>query len=169
MAYLRSAKPADAACVFCVAAASADDREHLVLHRNATCYLICNRYPYNNGHLMVVPYRHVGDLTDLTEEELHNLIQVARYGVILLRKAFQPHAFNLGMNLGVAAGAGITDHVHMHIVPRWNGDTNYMSVVARTRVISELLTTTYDQLATAAAEEPFPGEKPVADSHHPRG
>ena len=155
MEYLEQEKRPDDACVFCEAIAGSDDSASLVLHRNAACCIIFNRYPYNNGHLLIVPYRHVGDLDDLTAEESANVMHVVRYGMRLLRRAYQPHAVNIGMNLGAAAGAGILAHVHAHVAPRWAGDTNYMTVLSETRVISETLEKTYSRLAAAMAEMPF--------------
>jgi ATP adenylyltransferase len=155
MEYLERDKQTEGVCVFCQKLEQSNDRADLVLHRNQACAIIFNRYPYNNGHLLVVPYRHVGDLEDLTDDESANVMQVMRYGVRLLRSAYQPHAINVGMNLGSAAGAGILDHVHMHIVPRWEGDTSFMTVLSGTRVISEVLEQTYDRLAAAVAELPF--------------
>jgi ATP adenylyltransferase len=153
--YLEQEKHPNDACVFCQAIQGTDDKANLVLHRNEACFIIFNRYPYNNGHLLVVPYRHVGDLEGLTADESANVMHVVRYGVHLLRSAFQPNAVNIGMNLGAAAGAGILDHVHMHIVPRWEGDTSYMTVFSGTRVISEALERTYERLTAAMSEMPF--------------
>ncbi len=155
MEYLKQEQRPDDACVFCNSIEGSDDRANLVLHRNTSCAIIFNRYPYNNGHLLIVPYRHIGDLEGLTPEESANVMHVVRYGVRILRHAYQPHAVNVGMNLGAAAGAGIPDHVHMHIVPRWEGDTSYMTVFSGTRVISEVLEDTYDRLASAMVDLPF--------------
>ncbi len=155
MEYLeRDKRPTDT-CVFCAAIQDSHDRANLVLHRNESCFIIFNRYPYNNGHLLVVPNRHVGDLDDLTHEECANLMHVAQYGVRLLRGALRPDAVNVGMNLGSAAGAGILDHVHLHIVPRWEGDSSFMTVLSGTRVISELLAETFDRLEAAMAQVPY--------------
>ena len=155
MTYLEREKRPTDTCVFCDAKQDTHDRATLVLHWNELCFIILNRYPYNNGHLLVVPNRHVGDLDDLTAEESANMMHVARYGVRLVRKALRPHAVNIGMNLGSAAGAGILDHVHLHVVPRWEGDTSFMTVSAGTRVISEMLEDTFDRLTAAATEMPF--------------
>ena len=155
MEYLERDKQTTDACVFCQAVQGADDKASLVLHRNASCFIILNRYPYSNGHLLVAPYRHAGDLDDLSADESTNVMHVVRYGVRLLRSTFKPHAVNVGMNLGSAAGAGILDHVHMHIVPRWEGDTSYMTVLAGTRVISEALEKTFERLTATMAEVPF--------------
>lgn len=155
MEYLtREKRPSDE-CVFCDAFRATQDRANLVLHRNESCFIIFNRYPYNNGHLLVVPNRHAGDLDDLTSDESANMMHVARYGVRLLRSALRPDAVNVGMNLGSAAGAGILDHVHLHIVPRWEGDTSYMTILSGTRVISEVMAETFDRLEAAMAEVPF--------------
>lgn len=154
MEYLERDKGPTDTCVFCDAMQDTHDRDNLVLHRNESCFIIFNRYPYNNGHLLVVPNRHVGDLDDLTSDESANVMHVAQYGVRLLRAALRPDAVNIGMNLGSAAGAGILDHVHLHIVPRWDGDTSYMTVLSETRVIAEVLAETFDRLEAAMAHVP---------------
>ncbi len=153
--YLEREKQPNDRCVFCLASEGLDDKANLVLHRNEACFIVFNRYPYNNGHLLVVPFRHVGDLNDLSAEESANVMHVVRYGVRLLRSTFRPHAVSVGMNLGAAAGAGILDHVHMHIVPRWEGDTSFMTVLSGTRVIPETLEETFERLSAAMAEMPF--------------
>lgn len=155
MEYLERDKRLTDTCVFCDAIQDTHDRANLVLHRDESCFVIFNRYPYNNGHLLVVPNRHVGDLDDLTSDESANVMHVARYGVRLLRGALRPDAVNVGMNLGSAAGAGILDHVHLHIVPRWEGDTSYMTVLSETRVIAEVLSETFDRLKAAMAQVPY--------------
>lgn len=155
MEYLEREKQPTDKCVFCAANDAGEDRTNLVLHRNEACFIIFNRYPYNNGHLLVVPYRHVGDLADLTAAESANVMHVVQYGVRLLRRAFTPEAVNIGVNLGSAAGAGILDHVHIHIVPRWEGDTSFMTVLSGTRVISEELARTFERLTAAAEDLPF--------------
>lgn len=155
MEYLERDKQPTDNCVFCAANEACDDKAYLVLHRNEACFIILNRYPYNNGHLLVVPYRHAGDLADLTAAESANAMHVVQYGVRLLRHAFKPAAVNVGANLGAAAGAGILDHVHLHIVPRWEGDTSFMTITSRTRVISEELEKTFERLTAAARELPF--------------
>ena len=147
-------QPTDA-CVFCVAAGASSAAANLVVHRNEACYIILNRYPYNNGHLLVAPYRHAGDLEDLTREESANVMAVVRYGVRLLRRALRPDAVNVGLNLGAAAGAGILDHVHVHVVPRWQGDTNFMTVTTGTRVLPETLERTRERLTAAMDGMPF--------------
>ena len=132
-------------CVFCTALASTDD-DALIVHRGGSCFVILNLYPYNNGHLMIVPNRHVGSLAALTSEELCELGELTRLSEIVLTEAFAPHGMNMGINLGKPAGAGVLDHVHMHVVPRWNGDTNFMTIVGQTRVLPEELPATADKL-----------------------
>jgi ATP adenylyltransferase len=137
-------------CVFCEAladvarSASGDDevfdQSSLVVFRGKTCYVILNLYPYNNGHLLVVPNRHIPSLAAATHEELCELIELTRRSELVLIEGYSPHGMNMGINLGKPAGAGVLDHVHMHVVPRWNGDTNFMSVVGQTRVLPEELT-----------------------------
>jgi ATP adenylyltransferase len=122
-------------CVFCEASAGRDDS--LVVFRGKTCFVILNKFPYNNGHLMVVPDRHVASLSELAPEEQAELVALAGRAEIALLEAYAPHGLNMGINLGKPAGAGILDHLHMHVVPRWNGDTNFMTVVGETRVLPE--------------------------------
>ena len=133
-------------CVFCLAAdASAKgadalrppDTASLIVFEGKTCYIILNLYPYNNGHLMVVPYRHTGSLASLTPDELQEMALLTQRSEAALMEAYHPHGINVGMNLGKPAGAGVLDHVHMHLVPRWNGDTNFMTVVGEARVLPE--------------------------------
>jgi ATP adenylyltransferase len=131
-------------CVFC--AAQQGDQASLVVFRGRTCFIILNKFPYNNGHLMVVPNRHVASLVAATEEELCELIDLARRSEIALGEAYAPHGLNMGINVGKPAGAGVLDHVHLHVVPRWNGDTNYMTVVGDTRVLPENLDKTAEKL-----------------------
>ena len=126
-------------CIFCDFPANAktpeQDRETLILHRGEHAFIILNAYPYANGHLMVVPYRHTDTLENLDDATLSEVMQLTRLGVNLLKTAFKPDGFNLGVNMGKVAGAGIADHLHWHIVPRWSGDTNFMPVLADVRVI----------------------------------
>jgi ATP adenylyltransferase len=134
-------------CIFCKAWEEDNDRERLVLARSEHVLIMLNRYPYTGGHLMVVPARHVSDMNDLSDTELLDLMHGVRRAHNLLQATAGPHGFNIGINLGKAGGAGIEDHLHVHIVPRWNGDTNFMSVLGDVRVIPEGLMETYDQLA----------------------
>ncbi len=144
MEYILSAKKPG--CIFCDMLEAGDDRELLIVHRGQLAFLVLNKYPYNNGHFMAVPYRHVDTLEDLAPEEMTEIMMLAALGMRGLRQAARPEGFNLGINVGAAAGAGVKDHIHLHVVPRWVGDTNYMSVLSDTRVIPQMLADTYDQL-----------------------
>jgi len=144
MKYILGEKPDD--CVFCEALNAGDDPARYVVHRSAHSALILNTFPYINGHMMVVPYRHTGDLLDLEPETVGDMMRQTQTGLRLLRGAMNPHGFNVGMNLGQAAGAGIQDHVHIHIVPRWENDTNFMPILGEVRVIPESLDDTYRKL-----------------------
>jgi ATP adenylyltransferase len=134
-------------CVFCDARDGGDDS--LVVFRGRTCFVILNKFPYNNGHLMVVPNRHVSLLSSVPAEEQAEMIALAGRAELAIAEAYAPHGLNLGLNLGKPAGAGILDHLHLHVVPRWNGDTNFMTVVGVTRVLPE------DLLVTAARLRPI--------------
>jgi ATP adenylyltransferase len=131
-------------CVFCTA--QEGDQASLIVFRGRTCFVILNKFPYNNGHLMVVPNRHIPSLAAATEEELCELIELTRRAEVALGEAYSPHGMNMGINIGKPAGAGVLDHVHLHVVPRWNGDTNYMTVVGETRVLPEDLDKTAEKL-----------------------
>jgi len=133
-------------CVFCDARDAVDDPGSLVVHRGAACFVILNLYPYNNGHLMVVPNRHISCLTTAEPGELDEMMRLTRLAEIALTEAYSPHGLNMGINLGRPAGAGILDHLHLHIVPRWNGDTNFMTVVGEARVMPEDLAQTAARL-----------------------
>lgn len=138
-------------CIFCTRLEAADDDKHLILHRGVNAFIIMNLYPYNNGHLMIVPNRHVGDITELNDKELLEISQLISLSVRALQQAINPDGFNIGMNLGRVAGAGIADHLHYHVVPRWNGDTNFMPVIGNTKVISQGLHECYFNLKNALA------------------
>ena len=124
-------------CVLCDAFKAQNDDEQYIVTRGKTCFVIMNRYPYNSGHLMIVPYRHVAALTELTGEESLEVMTLLKKMTNALQSISQPHGFNIGSNIGRAAGAGIDQHIHFHIVPRWNGDTNFMPILADTKMISE--------------------------------
>ena len=124
-------------CIFCDFPRENKDNERLILHRGSTCFVILNLYPYNPGHVMVVPYRHTADYTSLSIEELTEIETLSVSCIKALKKAFNPDAFNLGVNLGATAGAGVAEHLHRHIVPRWIGDTNFIPVISDVRVVSE--------------------------------
>ncbi len=148
--YINSISEEDgAACVLCTAHQSHDDLRSLLLHRGKLTFALLNFYPYNSGHLMVVPYRHVGDLVDLSDEESSELIALVRKMMTVLRSVYHPDGFNVGSNIGRSSGAGIDRHVHMHVVPRWNGDTNFMPTLADTKIISEDMVDTYHKLLEA--------------------
>ena len=135
------------ACIFCEALKNpADDEKNLVLLRATNNFVILNRYPYISGHLMIAPNAHLSDFAATPKEATDELMDLAKRCQGALRDAYQPDGFNLGMNLGRAAGAGVADHFHLHIMPRWNGDTNFMSTVGETRVLPEDLATTYQKL-----------------------
>jgi ATP adenylyltransferase len=138
-----------AGCIFCDQPAGGDDARHFIVGRATLCYAILNRYPYNNGHLLIVPYRHVAVLEELTGEEFTELFALVKAWTGRLRKTMNAHGFNIGLNLGTVAGAGIADHLHVHVVPRWNGDTNFMAVLGDSRVISQSLQAAYDLLAAS--------------------
>ena len=141
------------------AARASDDAEHLVITRRKTAFLMMNRYPYTVGHLMAVPYRKTADLSALGENEIVELWNLVVHAQALLRAATKAQGFNIGLNLGECAGAGVPDHLHIHIVPRWSGDTNFMPILAGTRMLSEGLRTLYDRLMEAQAKidaEPRP-------------
>lgn len=155
MAYIESTVKGEEekGCIFCNRVAREKDRENLILYRGKTTFVIMNRFPYNSGHLMVVPYRHSGDLQDLGEEENLELMNTLQRCQRVLEKVMRPQGLNIGMNIGRVGGAGIADHLHFHVVPRWNGDTNFMPVLANVKVISEALEQTYDKLKLAFDEE----------------
>jgi ATP adenylyltransferase len=148
--YILSRKPLE--CIFCNMPKENRDEENLILFRGKNQFIIMNAFPYNNGHMMIVPYRHTSSLEGWSSEEQQEMMELADLAISLLKKTIRPDGFNLGINMGQVAGAGIADHVHLHIVPRWNGDTNFMPVLADTRVISEHLKTTYKKLAKTLDE-----------------
>lgn len=139
--YLRHPQPRG--CFLCRAIRSREDRRHGVVVRHPRVIAILNRYPYNNGHVMLAPRRHVGDLAALTPAEWDGLLVVSRQLIARLRRGLKPHGFNLGLNLGRAAGAGVPGHLHLHLVPRWRGDTNFMPILTDTKVISQSLEELY--------------------------
>ena len=142
--YIRMEKPEG--CILCEKPGEASDAENYILHRGDKNFVILNLYPYNAGHLMIVPFRHVASLEELTGEELHEHFDLVSRSVKVLRQVYNPDGFNVGINLGRIAGAGIDDHFHTHIVPRWSGDTNFMPVIADTKIINEALAETYEKL-----------------------
>jgi ATP adenylyltransferase len=142
--FILGAKPKG--CIFCKMPRKKEDRKNLILYRGNHNYIILNRFPYNNGHLMVVPFRHTKDLSKLTNPENAELLKLGAIAVKSLDKTMFPQGHNLGINLGAAGGAGIRDHLHLHVVPRWVGDTNWMPILSQTKVMIEYLEETYDRL-----------------------
>lgn len=136
-------------CIFCENPRNKDDHKNHIVYRGKYCYIMLNKYPYNNGHVMILPYKHASDLLDLSEEIQTECQQLINKTIIVLRKVFNPHGINIGLNIGTAAGAGIAEHIHYHILPRWEGDTNFMPVVSGVKVISESLDSTYTKLKEA--------------------
>ena len=147
MEYIEAAKDDPDGCIFCDLPAKGDDAATLILSRGERAFVLMNSFPYNPGHLMVAPFRHTGEFEDLHGDELADIDALLKRSLRALREEMEPQGFNIGMNLGRVAGAGIPDHVHWHVVPRWNGDTNFMPVVGQTRVLPELLEETYRKLA----------------------
>ena len=145
MEYMSSAGKPDG-CVFCAHLAEDDDVAAHILHRGERCFVILNAFPYNTGHLMVAPLRHAGDLNELDHRERHELFELMCRSVEVIRDVMQPEGFNTGMNLGAAGGAGIPGHLHLHVVPRWAGDTNFMPVTGNTKVLPETLADTAAKL-----------------------
>jgi ATP adenylyltransferase len=144
-------KDDDGACIFCDRARRQDDRKDLVVTRGSRAFVLMNRYPYTTGHLMVAPYRHVGRLSDLSGEEACEIMELLGWCEDVLVDAIHPDGFNVGLNIGRCAGAGFPSHIHVHIVPRWEGDTNFMPVISETKVLPETLTDTYDKIMRAKA------------------
>jgi ATP adenylyltransferase len=145
--YIQAADEQDG-CVFCLAQA-ADDEDSLVVHRGERAFVLLNKFPYSSGHLMVAPYRHVGEFGELEDEEALEIHRLASQGMGALAQTYAPQGFNAGWNLGRVAGAGVLDHVHLHVVPRWAGDTNFMPVLADVKVLPEHLVETRRKLAEA--------------------
>lgn len=150
--YVTSGRRRDRGCVFCAAARGRRDRDNLVLFRGGGNFVILNKYPYNNGHLMIVPFAHLPSLRDAAPAALDEMMALTVRCEAALRAIYRPTGINLGMNLGRSAGAGIEGHYHLHMVPRWDGDTNFMSVIHGTRVIPEALKTTYRRLRPLLAD-----------------
>jgi ATP adenylyltransferase len=147
--YMAEAAGKQTGCIFCSALEKKDDAETLIVFRGKKNFILLNRYPYTSGHMMIVPYAHIPDLKDCDAETLAEMMLLAQRAEGALAAAYKPDGFNLGMNLGRAAGAGVIGHVHLHVLPRWIGDANFMSVVGETRVEPEDLRTTYEKLRKA--------------------
>jgi ATP adenylyltransferase len=144
-------------CIFCAKPGEKEDAKNYILHRGKNCFLVLNIFPYNNGHLLIIPFMHTSEFEELDKEITAEMMELTSLAIKAIKKTMRPDGFNVGMNLGRSAGAGIAEHLHLHIVPRWNGDTNFMPVVGGTKVISESLDKTYEKLKKAIEE--FLGEK----------
>ena len=149
----KAAKPESGGCIFVELPAQDNDRENLILFRGKTAFVMLNAFPYTSGHLMVAPYRHTADVDDLDDDELLETSQLISRAVKWLKAAYRPQGFNIGANVGAAAGAGIPSHLHWHIVPRWSGDTNFMTTVGEVRVLPHSLEDSYDLLRKIVEEE----------------
>jgi ATP adenylyltransferase len=146
MEYILDAKNESEGCIFCDLSQQNDDQKNLIVYRSEKSFVMLNKFPYNNGHVMVIPYQHLAEYTELTDEILLDMQRVIKKTITAIQKSMEPHGMNIGLNLGRTAGAGIDDHIHYHIVPRWNGDTNFMPVISGTKVVSEALEKTWQKL-----------------------
>jgi len=147
LTYVKDAsKDADEGCIFCTKPAEDDDRGNLIVHRDERCFVILNKFPYTNGHLMVAPYEHLPSLPELDAETTTEMMALAKRAMVVLDETYGPQGYNAGLNQGRVAGAGFEGHIHLHVVPRWAGDTNYMPVLADTRVMPQSLEESYDAL-----------------------
>jgi ATP adenylyltransferase len=142
-------RPSETGCILCQKPGEQNDEANLILYRGQSNFIILNAFPYNPGHLMIAPYRHTANLQDLTDDEAREHFDIVRKSVELLTRALKPAGFNVGLNIGKVAGAGIEEHLHTHIVPRWQGDANFMPVLSNTKVIPEALAATYKKLKSA--------------------
>jgi len=142
-------RPSETGCILCQKPGEQNDEANLILYRGQSNFIILNAFPYNPGHLMIAPYRHTANLQDLSEDEAKEHFDIVRKGITLLTRILKPAGFNVGLNIGKVAGAGIEEHLHTHIVPRWQGDANFMPVLSNTKVISEALAATYKKLKSA--------------------
>jgi ATP adenylyltransferase len=147
LAYVKDAsKDIEEECIFCAKPAEDDDEANLIVHRGESCFVLLNLFPYTNGHLMVAPYEHTGRLQDLSPETVTEMMTLAQRAMSGLEKAYDPHGYNIGFNQGRVAGAGFEHHIHLHVVPRWGGDTNFMPVIADTKVMPQTLEESYAAL-----------------------
>lgn len=151
MAYILG-QTTESGCVFCNAATAQDGVDNLVVWRGTHAFVMLNRYPYTSGHLMVVPYAHQPALSSLNPATRAEIMELTTFAIEVIQQVYQPQGFNLGVNMGAAAGAGIVDHIHLHVVPRWGGDTNFMSAVGMTRVLPEALEVTYQRIDQACKD-----------------
>ncbi|RMG60796.1 MAG: HIT domain-containing protein [Deltaproteobacteria bacterium] len=146
LSYIREAAKKKMECIFCVDDPSGPDRERLILRLSPRTIVMCNRFPYTNGHLLIAPRAHVSDFSEVDAEATEEIFRLIQESIKILRKHYNPEGFNVGMNMGRVAGAGIEDHVHFHVLPRWAGDTNFMTPVSRVRVLPETVEQTFDRL-----------------------
>jgi ATP adenylyltransferase len=160
LSYVAAARPSADSCFICDGLASGDDRASLIVERNALSLVMLNRFPYNNGHLLVAPRAHKGDLADLDRDELLETMETLRGMVRVLGELLRPDGYNIGLNLGHAAGAGLAGHLHWHVVPRWNGDTNFMPLIADTKVIVQSLDALYELLTEHGRRSASSGPNP---------
>lgn len=149
MEYIISTQEEDEGCIFCEKPKETTDKENLIVYRSELSFVIMNKYPYNNGHVMVVPYDHECDYIKLSEKVLLDMQRLLQLSIKALNETMHPHGINIGINLGRSAGAGIDEHLHYHLVPRWNGDTNFMPILTGTKVVSESLKESWEKLHTA--------------------
>ena len=150
LAYVKDAsKDTEEGCIFCVKPEEDDDRANLIVHRGEHSFVILNLYPYTNGHLMVAPYEHIASFQELSPETIAEMMALAQRAMARLEEVYDPHGYNVGINQGRVAGAGVEHHIHLHVVPRWGGDTNFMPVIADTKVMPQTLEQSYDALAGA--------------------
>jgi ATP adenylyltransferase len=147
--YISREKPDGEACIFCEKAAGTDDAANFIVHRAQRNFVLLNIYPYNNGHLMIAPYEHVATLGEVDPETARELMDLTRHAEQVLRRIYHPGGINIGMNIGDCAGAGVADHIHMHVLPRWTGDAGFMTTVGETRVIPEDLESTWRRIREA--------------------
>ena len=147
MGFIGGPKPSE--CIFCAKAREREDRKNLVVYRGTHSFVLLNAYPYSAGHVMIAPYQHVGSLEGLSPEATTEMMELVKRALATLRRSHRAESFNVGVNIGAPAGAGIADHVHMHVVPRWSGDSNFMPVLGDVRLIPEVLDETYDKLQNA--------------------
>jgi ATP adenylyltransferase len=147
LAYVKDAsKDIEEECIFCATPAAEDDEANLIVHRGERCFVILNLFPYTNGHLMVAPYEHASRLQDLSAETVAEMMALAQRAMGRLEEVYDPHGYNVGINQGRVAGAGVEHHIHLHVVPRWGGDTNFMPVIADTKVMPQTLEQSYEAL-----------------------
>ena len=147
LAYVKDAsKDVEQGCIFCAKPGEGDDRGNLIVHRGERCFVILNLYPYTNGHLMIAPFEHVGAIQELPAETTVEMMALAQRAIEVLEAKYEPHGFNVGFNQGRVAGAGVEHHIHMHVVPRWGGDTNFMPVLGDTRVMPQTVEQSYQTL-----------------------